>query len=190
MAPRPGVTPDAVVQAALAEVDEHGVDGLTLAAVAERLGVRTPSLYKHVDGLPALRDLLAARATDDLATALGDAALGRSGGDGVAAVASAYRRWALDHPRRYALVPVTLPAAGTAAAAASDRIVAVVVATLRSYRFDEAGAIHATRCLRAAVHGFTSLEAAGGFGLPVDLDDSFEALVTMVVAGITALAEP
>lgn len=189
MAPRPGITPDAVVTAALAVVDERGADDLTLAAVAARLGVRTPSLYKHVDGLPALRDLLAARATDELADALADAALGRSGDEGVAAVAVAYRRWALDHPRRYALVPVTAPPAGTAAADASDRIVGVVVATLRSFAFDEAGAIHATRCLRAAVHGFTSLEAAGGFGLPVDLDDSFEALVAMVVAGIHAIAE-
>ena len=77
---------------------------------------------------------------------------------------------------------------GTPLAAAGERIVAVVVAVLRSQDLDDDAAIHATRCLRAAVHGFTSLEAAGGFGLPVDLDQTFDALVAMVLAGVHDLA--
>lgn len=38
----------------------------------------------------------------------------------------------------------------------------------------------ATRALRSALHGFVSLEAAGGFGLPRDVDRSFSRLVTAV----------
>ncbi|MDP9847057.1 TetR-like C-terminal domain-containing protein [Streptosporangium lutulentum] len=68
--------------------------------------------------------------------------------------------------------------------AVGGRLVDIVLATLRAYGLEGADAIHATRCLRAAVHGFAVLEAAGGFGLPFDLDDSYELLAKMIIAGL------
>lgn len=186
--PRAGLTTARVVDAALELVDDDGLEGLTLTRLADAVGVKPPSLYKHVDGLAGLVELAAVAATDQLADALRDAAVGRSGDDAIAALAQAYRGWVLANPQRYALVPVAPPPVGTPLAAAGERIVAVVVAVLRSQDLDDDAAIHATRCLRAAVHGFTSLEAAGGFGLPVDLDQTFDALVAMVLAGVHDLA--
>jgi hypothetical protein len=40
--------------------------------------------------------------------------------------------------------------------------------------------------MRSAVHGFVALESAGGFGIPLDVDDSFEWLVSALVSGFTA----
>lgn len=57
------------------------------------------------------------------------------------------------------------------------RIVEPVVAILRGYDLNEEEAIHATRTLRAAIHGLVSLESIGGFGLDVNLDESFAWLV-------------
>ena len=42
------------------------------------------------------------------------------------------------------------------------------------------------RAVRSALHGFVSLEASGGFGLPEDVDASFETLVDVLVAGMLA----
>lgn len=61
-----GLTPAALAQAALAEVAEVGVHGLTMARVAERLGVRAPSLYHHVRDRQALLRLVAAQALGDV----------------------------------------------------------------------------------------------------------------------------
>ncbi len=53
-----GLDHEAVIQAAAELADERGVDALTLAALATRLGIRSQSLYAHVDGLDGLlRDL-------------------------------------------------------------------------------------------------------------------------------------
>ena len=58
MATQVGLDHDAVIDAAAALVDEDGVEALTLAALAARLGIRSQSLYAHVDGLDGLlRDL-------------------------------------------------------------------------------------------------------------------------------------
>lgn len=55
---------------------------------------------------------------------------------------------------------------------------------LELYGLDEAAAIHAVRGLRSIVHGFATLELAGGFGLPLDCDESFLRLLRAYVAGL------
>ncbi|MER6593211.1 TetR family transcriptional regulator, partial [Micromonospora purpureochromogenes] len=89
--PRAGLTPSTVVREAARLADEVGYERLTLAALAGRLGVALPSLYKHVKGVDALNQKLAALAVDELADAMTSAAAGRAGADGLRAVATAWR---------------------------------------------------------------------------------------------------
>jgi AcrR family transcriptional regulator len=95
--PRAGLDPDAVVASAAALADAEGLDALTLARVAADLGIRSPSLYAHVDGLPDLRRRLAARGARELASALTAAAAGRARGDALRAIADVYRAYAREH---------------------------------------------------------------------------------------------
>lgn len=180
--PRAGLNASVVAAAAVAVVDEAGTDALTLAAVAERLQVKPPSLYKHVAGLPALRAAVAVASKAELATVLEAAAAGRSGADAVGALASAYREWALAHPGRY---PLTVAAEGVGDeedARQSQRLYDVVAAALRGYGLDGEQEVDAIRALRAVLHGFVGLENAGGFGLPDDVDRSFSRAVDAIVA--------
>ncbi|MWA06784.1 TetR family transcriptional regulator [Actinomadura sp. LD22] len=182
--PRAGLTPDAVVDAAIAVVDAGGPGALTLAAVAGRAGVATPSLYKHVRNLAELRQLVTARILDELADRLGTAAMGRSKDDAVAAMMRAYRGYVVEHPSRYGSLEQSAEGAGSAGAAA-ERVLGVIYAVLRGYGLDGPDLVHATRCLRSAVHGFAVLEAAGGFGLPEDLEASYERLITLFTSGFS-----
>jgi TetR/AcrR family tetracycline transcriptional repressor len=54
-----GLTKAAIVQAALGLLDEAGMDGLTVRALASRLGVQAPALYWHVRSKQALLDEMA-----------------------------------------------------------------------------------------------------------------------------------
>jgi AcrR family transcriptional regulator len=182
--PRAGLSPAAVVDAAVALLDEEGPAALTLAAVAGRTGVATPSLYKHVPSLAELRRLVAVRVLAELADRLRDAALGRSGDDALAGIMLAYREYATTWPGRYALLPQT-PQSDPDLHVAATRLVEVFLAVLRGHGITGSAAIHTTRALRAAAHGFVSLELAGGFGLPEDLDTSYRHLVDLLIAGIS-----
>ena len=182
--PRAGLSAERVVQEAEVLADEVGLGNVTLAALAERLGVRQPSLYKHVDGIDAVRRAISVRAKRELAEVLGRSAVGRSGEDAVIAIAGAYRAWALEHPGRYAAT-VRAPDTGDGEdEAASLAAVEVVTDVLDGYGLSGDDAIDATRALRSALHGFLSLEASGGFGLPVDVDRSFERMVLTIAAGL------
>ena len=164
--------------------DDVGLANLTLAALAEELGVRQPSLYKHIDGVDGLRRELSIRAKEGFADALSRAAVGRARGDAVRALAGAYRGWVRAHPGQYeAMVPAPDPD-DAEDVEASDRIVTVVTDVLAGFGLRDAAAIHAARALRASLHGFVTLENAGGFGLPIDVDASYELLVDGLVKAL------
>jgi AcrR family transcriptional regulator len=183
MARRVGIDRDDVLAAALEIVDADGLDALSLSAVATALDVRTPSLYSHVDGLPGLLDALSIAATADFGEALRDSVVGVAGDEAVAAFAHAYRRWATEHPGRYALSlrPVARGdkrAVGRGAIETMDRV-------LSAYGLGGAEATAAGRALRAALHGFATLEAADALGRGSH-DASFDYLVDLLVDGIRA----
>jgi AcrR family transcriptional regulator len=182
--PRAGLSPAAVVDAAMAIVDERGTAGLTLAAVAERCGVAAPSLYKHVGGLDELRTLVGERVLRGMTESFTAAVMGRSGPDAVAALMREYRAYATAHPARYAAMPAN-PLGRPELTEAGGRLLDVVRATLRPWNLDDSEAIHVIRCLRVIAHGFAALESAGGFGLPEDLDQTYERLIATVLAGLT-----
>jgi hypothetical protein len=153
------------------------------------LGVRQPSLYKHVDGMDGLQRGLTVRAKNDLANVLARAAIGRERGDAITAIAHAYRRWAHEHPGRY-VAAQRAPAADDAEdLAASREVVSVVTEVLAGYQLRDDDAIDATRALRSALHGFVMLELGGGFGLPVSVDRSFERLVRGLVTALSAWSD-
>jgi AcrR family transcriptional regulator len=184
--PRAGLDGAVVVERAGELLDQRPGDSLSLAVVADSLGVRAPSLYKHVDGLPGLHRGLVLLAKGALADTLRDAVVGRSGDDAVTALADAYRRWALAHPGQYPLT-VRAPLEGDADdLAVSERATSVVYTALGGYGLDGDDAVDATRFLRAALHGFVSLETSGAFALPVDLERSWQRAVQHVVAALAA----
>jgi AcrR family transcriptional regulator len=185
--PRAGLSAGAVTDAALALIDGGGAGALTLAAVAKRAGVATPSLYKHVPSLAALRDLVALRVVEELRARMAAAVLGCSRDEALRAAMLAYRAYVLAYPARYGAVPQA-PPADPVLAEVTEELLDVVLAVLRGYGLDGAATIHATRCLRAAAHGFASLQAAGGFGRPEDLDESYAHLVDAVIGAVRALS--
>ena len=77
--PRAGLNGGDVVAAAAGLADETGYAGLTMALLADRLGVRTPSLYKHVGGLADLQHRVATLAMTELGEVIRDAVQGRAG---------------------------------------------------------------------------------------------------------------
>jgi AcrR family transcriptional regulator len=167
-----------VVEEAARLADEVSLDRLTLAMVAQRLGVALPSLYKHIQGLEALRQKLAALATAELAAEVGAAVAGRARTDAVRAGAAAWRTYARRHPGRYPAAQRVPDPDDPEHVAAGKRAVETIYAILRGYELSGEDLVHATRFLRSALHGFVLLENAGGFGLPQSVDDSFDQLVT------------
>jgi AcrR family transcriptional regulator len=184
--PRAGLDTIRVVEEAEKLADEVGIGNVTLAAIAARVGVKVPSLYKHIDGLDALQHLVAVRARAELADVLEEAVASATEGKEWTVLAARYRDWAKEHPGRY---PSTLRAADPDDhddLAASQRAIAAIYGVLGKIGIEDEDAVDATRMLRASLHGFVALEAAGGFGLPRDVDRSYDVMVAALERALHA----
>lgn len=192
MPPRPGLDKRLVVNSAADLVNREGIQALTLSRLARQLGVRTPSLYNHVDGLHGLYRELALLNTRQLGDHLGNAVIGKSGPQALAAIAQAYRAYIKEFPGLYL---ASLQASGTQEPvdselqAAEARVVEVALAVMASFGLKGEDGLHAVRGLRSLVHGFATLEVAGGFGLPLDCDESFRRMVDILIHGLQQMSK-
>jgi AcrR family transcriptional regulator len=183
--PRAGLDRTAVTVAAADLADEVGFTGLSMGLLAERLGVKTPSLYKHVTSQADLAHRIAVLAMNEFADAIRDAIQGRAGREALVAGAHAMRAWVLRHPGRYAaanLAGVTGP--DDPFIPAVQRVLDSWAAMLHGYGLDPGQEIHALRMLRSILHGFATLEAVGSFQIAADVDDSFSWMIDFIDHGL------
>jgi AcrR family transcriptional regulator len=151
-----------IVAAARELLEEDGPEALTMRRVAERVGVRAPSLYKHLPDKAALEAAVIATGFEDSAAVLEAAVAAAGTGDPLFAMGRAYRGFALEHPHLYRLMTDRPLRRDLLPAGVEDRAAAPLVTVMA----DPDGA----RSLWAFVHGMTILELNGRFPPGADLD--------------------
>ncbi len=189
MSPAPARTTDAAILAAARELlDDGGPDAVTMQAVAARVGVRAPSLYKHVPSRAALLRAVAEDGIAEIGEVLAEAARGDDPAARLRAMAHAVRAWARRSPNRYRHVFGARPANArearpdtALAAAAAAPLLAACAGLVGPER-----ALDAARLLTAYVHGFASMELADGFGLGGDVDAAYAFGVETLVGALAA----
>lgn len=188
MSPTPARTSlPAIVAAAREMLEEEGPDGVTMAGVASRVGIRPPSLYKHVRDRTALMAAIATSAAGELGAELAVAADESDGTPQarLTALADAYRTFAHRSPRASALLFAD-PGSGApppvdVAARAAEPVIRVAASLV-----GPADALAAARVLTAFAYGFTSMEQAGAFRLGTGVDDAFRLGIEILARGLLA----
>jgi AcrR family transcriptional regulator len=153
---------DQAIAAALELLESEGEGALTMRRIAERIGVRAPSLYKHFPDKADLEAALAARGLEGMAAAL------EAAGPGFAALARAYRAWAIGHPHLYAVTTGRPLPRDRVPAGLEERAAAPVLAAV--------GDPDRARAAWASAHGLASLELAGRFPPGADLGAAWDAM--------------
>jgi len=184
MSPRIGLDLNTILNAATEIADTKGVNEITLASLAQKLEVRTPSLYNYIEGLPGLRKKLAIYGIEQLHIAITNAVIGLAGDSAVRSMSEAYLSFARLHPGLYEATFMAPNPMDLDVQKASKEVVDIVVRALKAYNLTDEEAIHVTRGLRSVLHGFASIEQMGGFRLSYDLDVSFKLLIDTFIKGI------
>jgi AcrR family transcriptional regulator len=177
MAAPVGIDREQVIDAAVAELAKRGrVDCVALRDVANRLGIRTQSLYAHVDGTDGLRRALALRGLRQLTDRLTSAAIGRAGPEAIESIVLAYLQFARDQPGLYeaSLRPPSDDPELRDAIAATMRPLSLV---FESYGLNPEDTVHWYRIVFATVHGFAVLDRDGLFTLPGGIDETVARLI-------------
>lgn len=177
-----------IVAAAVALVEEHGVDNINLNQLATKLGVKPPSLYNHIDGVHALIVELATLSMRKLGDAIRDAAVGKTQDEALMAMALAYRTYAKENPGLYKAMVKVHPDESNELQAANAAIIRTLYQVTEAYHCSEEEVHHFAIGIHSMLHGFVSLEEAGFFSVAVDADDSYSKLVGNLISVIQAQA--
>jgi AcrR family transcriptional regulator len=176
-AKRAGLDHAMVVQTAAQMADHQGLHELSMATLAARLGVQTPTLYHYVAGLPGLRRALTLYGLSELTSKLGQVIMGKAGDEAVLEVAHALRAFGKEHPGLYAAVQTAPDPDDQEWLTAGGVVVDLLYRALSAYKLSPEDAQHAVRMLRIIVDGCISLERVGGFGLPLEIDETLRRLL-------------
>jgi AcrR family transcriptional regulator len=187
MSPRPKIAlnKNTIILAAAELANEHGSGYVTLALLAKKLNIKPPSLYNHFDGLPGIKRELAIFSLEKLYNSLVEGAKGKpQGEEAVMALSQVYLTFARRNPGLYEFALAAPDPADELVHEAGKKIVGLVVTAIQPFGLKDEEAIHAVRGLRSLMHGFASLEQKGGFGMPLDLDESYQLAVTAFISGL------
>ena len=159
--PRKGLSGEDILEAALDLIQEEGYASFSLRALSKRLLVQPASLYNHVEGLTALTEAVASRVALDLKAELEQAAAGLPEPEAFRAALLAYRRFAQQKPELYKALMDQPQRPQTVQSPAFHEILRPIhrIVLARLPQGDQA--LHYMRTLRAGLHGFVCLEAAG-----------------------------
>lgn len=164
---------DAIVRAGRDLVETGGPAGLTMQAVADRVGVRAPSLYKRVGSRDDLIRLITEATVRDLEARLAAAGSTPDARATLHDLARAFRAFAHERPAGYRLIfaPESDAARGDPELLARASTPVLRIAEALAGPDD---ALAAARTMTAWAHGFVSMELAGAFRLGGDIDRAFE----------------
>lgn len=182
------LTKDKVVQKAVELANALGdIHQLKLKDLAAELNIKVPSLYNHVKGADGLIDAVRIYAVSQLDDQLRDAVAGKISEEALMAAAKSYRAFAHANPGIYQLI-IQAGESGSDVERISRNTLSLLLLILGSFGLAGDEALHVVRGLRSLLHGFVSLEIAGGFGLDLDLDQSFERLIKDYISGLKTVS--
>ena len=174
-----------IVAAGRALLEAGGLDAVTMQAVAERVGVRAPSLYKRFPNRGALIAAIVVEALHELRRQMDLDAATIDPEAGIRAAADTYRAFAHGSPRTYELLFMNLPPGSRPSPEENALAVAPLLAlTERLVGPDQA--LEAARLVTAFAHGFISMELSGAFRLGGDLDEAYRYGVDVLIGALAA----
>jgi AcrR family transcriptional regulator len=173
---------EAVLEAAEALLDDHGIDSITMTMLASELGTKASSLYNHVASLEHLRSELQIRAMRQLGHELRRAAMGVSGDEGLRALAETFLRFARTYPHRYDAMTRPILDREKLFVSSAD-VIEALAAMVGSAGVPKEGVLNAQMAFFAALHGFNALESSGFFAPDDGRDIDFDAVYAQLVRG-------
>ena len=172
-----------ILNAAAELVEEKGLENVSLLQVAERLGVKSPSLYNHLSGLQELSSGIAKLAISRLEDTIRSAAVGRSKEDALVAIATTYRKFAKENPELYKAILRFPDYNDSSVQEVGHAVVRILYQVMEPYHYSKEETIHFVRGFRSALHGFVSLEEAVFFqSTEANVDKSYEQLVSRLIS--------
>ena len=177
-----GITKELIIATAVGMIEEGGFKRFSMRKLAESLGVKTASLYAHIESMDALFTEIGLYALNAQRNALLSAMDNCSGDEAVLALSGAYRSFAFEHGELYDLI-MQMPIGKDETLKEAASITAdTFMRALCEYNIPAERKMHWQRVLRGTMHGFVSSEKFGYFShYPVSAAESYSIAINAII---------
>lgn len=180
-----GLDKAAIIDAAAKMADKNGMAKVSLKALAAKLGIKPPSLYKHFSGgLDELNKELMLYGYRSLEREITKAAIGKAKDEAIFSICYAYRNFVSEHKGLFEAMQRYNMYQSEEHLQASEGIIAILFQVLEGYGLRDEQKVHIVRMLRGFLQGFTSIECHGGYGHPASRNDTFDFAIKTILKGI------
>lgn len=174
-----------VVDMASAIADENGLHNVSLKAVAERLKIKTPSLYNHIENLDDLLREVAHKGMQTMNERMEKVAIGKSGKIAIKAVSIEYLNFMIEHPGVYETIQwatwngseITMQIFGNYLSLLKTLVLSCGA---KSDQIDEILSI-----LTGIIHGYTTLQLRYAFDNPDQVRSNLSNAIETVFIGLS-----
>ena len=173
-----------ILDTAARMADEEGITNITLKSLAEQLGVKSPSLYKHISGLDELNKELMLYGWDLLEKEIMKAAIGKAKDDAIIALCYTFRDFVALHRGLFEAMQWYNMYQTNEHLQATEGLVSVIFQVLDAYGLVEEQKVHIVRMLRGFLQGFSTIESHNGFGNSLSVEDTFNLSLKIILNGI------
>lgn len=180
-----GLNKEIIVESAKEMIEKEGVQQFSMRKLAEKLGVKTASLYTHIKSMEALFTEIGLVALNDQRECLMNAIGEKHGDTAVEAIARSYRKFAEEHIELYRFIMQMPSGDDEVLQEAAAVTVEPFMRVLDDYHISDSRKMHWQRVLRGLMHGFISEEQLGYFShYPVPVNESYDIAIGCVIAGL------
>ena len=173
-----------VIETASKIADEQGLNSLSLKAVAEKLNVRTPSLYNHIESLDDLLREVAHKGMRSMNEQMAQAAIGKSGDTALKGVSVEYLNFIIEHPGVYETIQWATWHGTEETAQIFGKYIKILSTIISSYNFPSESTNEILNLFTGFLHGFTTLQVRYAFSDPQKVRDELCNAVGTIMLGV------
>lgn len=182
-----GISKDTIIAKTIELIEQNRTPSISMREIAEKLEIKTPSLYNHVKSMNELFIEVSFYAAEELRQTQLAAIRGKHRDEALFALAAAYRRFAKEHTGLYKVTIALTSLPEDVLARTTSAIAEPIFLVLSKYGLNMEQSIHWQRILRSIIHGFLTQEEAGFFQHhPASVETSYQMAVRCFINGIYA----
>ena len=178
------VSKQAVIDADCDIADKEGLSGVSLKAVAEKLAIRAPSLYNHIESLDQLLHEIAHLGMAEMNIRMTRCAIGVAGNDALSAIACEYLGYMVEHPGVYETIQWATWHDDEKTAALFAEYILLISSIIGRCNFKPDDISEITDLFIGFLHGYTTMQLRYALADINSAKEKLRTAVNTVMAGI------
>jgi len=185
--PKIKIDKESVIKEAAYMANTIGIENLSLKTLAAQLGVKSPSLYNHIDGLDDLKQQLMLYGWKELENKIIQAVIGFSGYDAIRAMCYAFHEYAIENQGVFSTMLWYNQFENEQMNEVTSKMFTIFFKITKSLNISQDNCVHLVRMFRSFLEGFALLENHNAFGNTQLIKDSFELSIDILIEGAKKL---